>query len=55
MAVYLPKYDGYIIDNPNIVFERCDGKVFTYDEVNTASVTNTSNVITINGGQKRSP
>jgi hypothetical protein len=55
MAVYLPKYDGYIIDNPNIDFERCDGTVFSYDEVNTASVTNTSNVITITGGQGRSP
>ena len=55
MAYYLPKYDGYIIDNPNIVFERCDGKVFAYDEVNTASVTNTSNTVTITGGQGRSP
>ena len=55
MAVYLPKYDGYIVDNPNIDFVRCDGTVFSYDEVNTASVTNTSNVITITGGQGRSP
>lgn len=55
MAVYLPKYDGYIIDNPNIDFVRCDGTVFSYDEVNTASVTNTNNVITITGGQGRSP
>lgn len=55
MAVYLPKYDGYIIDNPNIDFQRCDGKIFSFDEVNTASVTNTSNQITITGGQGRSP
>lgn len=55
MAIYLPKYDGYIIDNPNIDFERCDGTVFSYDEVNTASVTNTSNNVTITGGQGRSP
>ena len=55
MAVYLPKYDGYIVDNPNIDFERCDGTVFSYDEVNTSSVSNTSNVITITGGQGRSP
>lgn len=55
MAVYLPKYDGYIVDNPNIDFKRCDGKIFSYDEVNTASVTNTSNQITITGGQGRSP
>ena len=55
MAVYLPKYDGYIVDNPNIDFLRCDGTVFSFDEVNTASVTNTSNQITITGGQGRSP
>lgn len=55
MAIYLPNYDGYIIDNPNIVFERCDGTVFAYDEVNTASVTNNAEVITITGGQGRSP
>lgn len=55
MAIYLPKYDGYIIDNPNIDFERCDGTVFSYDEVNTASVTNASNQVTITGGQGRSP
>lgn len=55
MAVYLPKYDGYIVDNPNIDFLRCDGTVFSYDEVSTASVTNTSNQITITGGQGRSP
>jgi hypothetical protein len=55
MAVYLPKYDGYIVDNPNIDFLRCDGTVFSFDEVSTASVTNTSNQITITGGQGRSP
>lgn len=55
MAVYLPQYDGYIVDNPNIDFLRCDGTVFSFDEVSTASVTNTSNQITITGGQGRSP
>lgn len=43
MAVYIEKYDGYIADNPNLDFERCDGKVFSYYEVNTASMSNTSN------------
>lgn len=55
MAVYLPKYDGYIVDNPNIDFLRCDGTVFSFDEVSTSSVASTSNQITINGGQGRSP
>ena len=55
MAVYIEKYDGYIADNPNIDFERCDGTVFSYDEVNTASMSNTSNALTITGGQGNYP
>ena len=55
MAVYLPKYDGYIVDNPDIDFIRCDGTAFSFKEVSTASVTNTSNQITVTGGQGRSP
>lgn len=53
--IYIPQYDGYIIDNPNIDFVRCDGKVFSYDEVNTANMSDTSNSLTVNGGQRRSP
>lgn len=41
--IYVEKYNGYIADNPNIDFVRCDGRVFSFDEVNTASVTNTKN------------
>lgn len=55
MAVKIDQLNGYIADNPNIDFERCDGQVFSYDEVNTASMTNNSNVITINGGQGNFP
>lgn len=55
MAVYIEKYDGYIADNPNIDFERCDGTVFSYYEVNTASMTNTANTLTITGGQGAYP
>lgn len=43
MAYLSEKFNGYIADNPNIDFIRCDGKVFSYDEVNTASVTASSN------------
>lgn len=43
MAVYIEKFDGYIADVPNIVFERCDGTVFAFDEVNTASMSNNAN------------
>ena len=55
MAVYIEKFDGYIADVPNIVFERCDGKVFAYDEVNTASMSNTANSLSITGGQGNYP
>lgn len=55
MAIYIEKYDGYIADNPNIYFERCDGEVFAYQEVNTASMTNTANSISITGGQGNYP
>lgn len=53
--VYLEKYQGYMADNPNVEFVRCDGKVFAYDEVNTASVNNTRNMLTITGGQGNYP
>lgn len=55
MAVYVEKLKGYIADNPNIEFERCDGKVFSYDEVNTASMNDQSESLTINGGQSNFP
>lgn len=48
---YSATYEGYVADNPNINFVRCDGEVFSYYEVNTASMTNNSNAITITGGQ----
>ena len=44
MAIYIEQCDGYIADNPNLDFERCDGKVFSFYEVNTANMNNTANV-----------
>lgn len=55
MAYYVAKYNGYIADNPNLDFERCDGQVFHYYEVNTASMNNTANTMTITGGQGNYP
>lgn len=55
MAIYIEQCDGYIADNPNIDFERCDGEVFSYYEVNTANMSNTANVQTITGGQGSYP
>lgn len=36
-TIYLPKYEGYMADNPILVFNRCDGKMFAFDEVSTSS------------------
>lgn len=52
---YIEKFGGYIADNPNIEFERCDGRVFSYDEVNTASMTNSAETLEITGGQGNFP
>ena len=55
MAQYIEQIAGYIADNPNIDFERCDGRVFRYYEVNTASMSATNNTQPINGGQGNYP
>ena len=55
MAIYIEQCDGYIADNPNLDFERCDGEVFSFYEVNTANMSNTANVQTITGGQGNYP
>ena len=54
-AIYLDIAKGYVIDTPNIDFERCDGTVFSYDKVNTASSNFTLNGQDITGGQYRLP
>ena len=43
MAQYIDQIAGYIADNSNIDFERCDGKVFSYYEVSTANMNATNN------------
>ena len=55
MAVKLEQLNGYIADNPNLDFERCDGEVFSFYEVNTASMANNANMLTITGGQGNFP
>lgn len=54
-AAYIEKFDGYIADTPNLDFERCDGKVFSYYEVNSSNFSDTLNFLTITGGQGTSP
>jgi len=53
--LYIEKYNGYLADVPNIEFVRCDGTVFAYDELNSASLTAGHNMITITGGQGNFP
>lgn len=53
--LYLDKYNGYLADVPNIEFVRCDGTVFAYDKLNSASMTAGHNMITITGGQGNFP
>ena len=53
--LYIEKYNGYLADVPNIEFVRCDGTVFAYDELSTASMTAGHNMITITGGQGNFP
>ena len=54
-AVYVEKFGGFIADNPNIDFVRCDGRVFAYDKVSTSGFTNGNETLTINGGQGSFP
>jgi len=53
--LYIEKYNGYLADVPNIEFVRCDGTVFAYDELSSASMTAGHNMITITGGQGNFP
>ena len=53
--LYIEKYNGYLADVPNIEFVRCDGTVFAYDELNSASMNAGHNMITITGGQGNFP
>ena len=53
--LYIEKYDGYLADVPNIEFVRCDGTMFAYDELSSASMTAGHNMITITGGQGNFP
>ena len=53
--LYMEKYNGYLADVPNIEFVRCDGTMFAYDELSSASMNANHNMITITGGQGNFP
>lgn len=55
MATYVKPIDGFIVDNPQLDFIRCDGRKFSFKNVKTANFTNTSNVLEITGGWSQYP
>lgn len=38
MATYVPSLKGYIADVPRVIFKRCDGQKFYFDELTAATV-----------------
>ena len=50
MATYVEKFAGYIADVPKVIFKRCDGKKFLFDELTAATVTPQMNPMEINAG-----
>lgn len=55
MAIYIPKFKGYMVDVADLIFTRCDGKPFYFDEASQTNFTDTMNSITINGGSSAQP
>lgn len=50
MATYVDKFRGYIADVPKVIFDRCDGKRFAFDELTAATVTPQIETTDINAG-----
>lgn len=55
MAVYVPKFQGFIADSANIDFKRCDGTFYSCATATATSMTPTANSISITGGQSQYP
>lgn len=55
MAVYIPKFNGFIADVANIVFQRCDGTVYSCNTATATGMTPSANSISITGGQGQYP
>ncbi len=53
--IHIDALNGYVADTPKVVFKRCDGKVYTFDEINSSSTSKTTNNITITGGWSNFP
>ena len=50
MATYVEALKGYVADVPKVIFKRCDGRKFLFDELTAASVTPQMNPMEINAG-----
>ena len=55
MAIYIPKYNGYMIDVAKLIFIRCDDTPFYFSEASQTNFSDTMNNITINGGWNVNP
>ena len=55
MAIYVPKFDGYMVDVANLIFIRCDNVPFYFNEASQTNFSDTMNNITISGGQGNAP
>lgn len=55
MAIYVPKFDGYMVDVANLIFIRCDDVPFYFNEASQTNFSDTMNNITISGGQGNAP
>lgn len=50
MASYIQSVNGYIADSAEVYFNRCDKKVFYFDQCSSSSFTPTFNQLEITGG-----
>ena len=50
MATYNPSLKGYIADVPRVIFKRCDGAKFYFDELTAATVSADIQTTEINAG-----
>ena len=50
MATYVEAFRGYVADVPKVIFKRCDGKKFMFDELTAATVTPNMSPMEINAG-----
>ena len=55
MATWNERLKGYIADVPRVVFKRCDGAKFSFDELTSASVAADIGTIEINAGDSLFP